>query len=204
MAPVDNSSRTEMDGTMITRRKILGFLAAIPMIGAGVTRASAAEEKGIVETLEHTPYTHYKTRFEFPTEKEAIDFVRSLIPELTYVELQDNNYDEPYIRAGNRGAIRAAYPMPIHRTEWKIVSRKTEPYGFGVQRETTQDIQISDTTLWDIARAWACLENIRVNGKPVDRARNIVVQGRSGRSLSEYMTQPFLKGDPVIKTVKYD
>ena len=163
---------------MKTRREIFGMLAAVPLLGAVLV----PRKKVKVETLEHDPKTGYITRWEFNTVEEAEDFVRDLIPELTYIKILCRSFPAPHksITSGYRDAVRAQFEADeIKETQWKIVSKKTGGM--------VLDAHIS---FGNIGMVWAWLENIRVNGQVVTR---------NGTShISEYLTQPFKKGNPVI------
>lgn len=143
-----------------------------------------------VETLEHVPTIHYRTRWTFNTVEEAEEFVRSLIPELMLLEVEQS-HNPLYIsgvKSGYRGAVKAQFLDNIKRMQIKIVHEKTGECVLA-DTETSQN----RFPFWDISTAWAFLSNIRVNGRPV--ARDV----KNGRPIfNQYLSQPIRKGNPSI------
>lgn len=149
----------------------------------------------IVETLEHEGWgydtnsknnqeTKYIGQWEFDTEEDAITFVRSLIPRLRKITVRATPGIDS-IRSGYRGAVRAQFNGGIIEMEVEIVSRK---------EDGTYTLVLGEhVPWWSVENAWGYLSNIRVNGKPVPRP---------GKGISEYLTEPFLKGEPYV--VSYD
>jgi hypothetical protein len=128
--------------------------------------------------------SYYKIRKTFPTKGMGIEFVKKLYPELIYAQIRSGDKQSDSIKSGYRGAIRVMFRDEIIQTDYEIV-----------HDDTKEHVLISDMPLWDIGRAWACLENIRVNGKPVSRP----AVGSS--HLPEYLLQPFRKGNPEIEYI---
>ena len=155
---------------------MFGMLAAVPLLGTVLV----PRKKAKVETLEHNPKTGYVTRWEFNTVEEAEDFVRDLIPELTYIRTgkDDAGLTTTEIRSGYRDAVRVIQRGDIIETQWKIVSKKTG--------NTVLEGHIN---FGNIGMTWAWLENIRVNGQVVTR--------NTKHGISEYLIQPFRKAEYV-------
>jgi len=136
-------------------------------------RVGVAQKKRVsVTTLEHDEKSsYYKERWTFDTEEEALEFVRSLIPNLFRVDLHKGTVDE--VRTGYLEAARYMVNDPV-KYYWNIVDRRT-----GLPH------WVSDFPLWDFNRAWAVLENIRVDGKPVSRSEGEY-------AICEYISQPII------------
>jgi hypothetical protein len=193
---------------MITRRQLMSifpFSMIASLFGkvpskrrwlrSGIGERGFFSPKVEVETLEHEGWGYsdasdvaglkYVKRWEFESKSEAEQFVRSLVPRLTrVVEKEYERLDQ--IRSGYRGAVRAQFRSEIIRTEYEIVSKQTD--GSCIPILTDRPV------FWSADNAWGYLSNIRVNGQPVSRS------GRSGK-ISEYLTCPFIRGNPVIEKI---
>lgn len=147
-----------------------------------------------VQTLEHdgwgaqflegTPSTQYMTRWTFSTHEKAEEFVRSLTPRITSIWLQKSE-ELAQIRSGYREAIRAQFRGSMVRYTAEIASRQSD--------NTFKSVELHRPQFTDVEEAWSWLSNIRIDGEPVSR------KGRTG--LSEYLTRPFIKGEPKIHYV---
>lgn len=159
----------------------------------GKVFAIKTNQPAVLESLEHIPETKYVKRWEFSDEETAIQFVRSLLPELTRIEIRkDPEYRKTRaIRSGYRGAVRVRLDGEIVSTNWAIYSRMD-----GWNLILTEDgfWKQGWPLLWDIGVAWAWLAGLRVNGKVV--TRDVNWEGK--KCFNEYLAQPFRKGDPEI------
>jgi hypothetical protein len=134
-----------------------------------------------VTVLKHNPdtrYTHYKI---FATKQEAIEFVQNLMPRIDYVmicrRLPDSLAHSSKVRSGYRGAVRSGYTDgEIITTYYSIVDKRDGSVIFGAY---------DGMPIWSADRAWAIIENMRVNGKPVD-VRS------AGSALPSYITMPII------------
>jgi len=178
----------------MNRRKFVAMLGALPFVQyfkparKNITLTGDAPESrtdnaqtdvdpgGRVEVLEYlnnnTEIAYY-TKWVFKSELEAITFVQSLVPVLTKI-------------VGIKGE---STPESI---ECMIVS-KDKPDEILIAGWDIQGVgQIREVLpFWNISNAWTYLLGIRVNGKIVQRPL-------SGSSLSQYLVEPFRKGNPEL------
>lgn len=159
---------------MLNRRRLLQALAAVavPLRWLGIQK-----KKAQVQVLEFVgAETRYKTQWEFDTEEEALEFVRSLTPTLLRLWTSPKNQE-------------------ITEMDVAIVSKKDPEkilvYGWDCDGEL-------GTLFWGVSVAWTYLMTMMVNGKHVSRP------GGKGSNLSEYLVHPFWKGKPeIINGSKY-
>ena len=163
------------------------FTKAVTVLGLGPSISFAKTlgkpQTSKVEILKHSPNTHYETLREYATEEGAIELVRHLLPRLYSATVCKRNTDEEYVgtlRSGYRQAVRGVFKHgDVTHTVFEIIDTRT------------REVVISPTYddgwyIFDAGRAWAIIENIRVNGKPV--------QLETENKLPRLLTQPFNVG----------
>jgi len=116
-----------------------------------------------VEVLRHSPNTRYETLRTYSSHEEAVELVKNLTPRLISATIAIDLEGQKKITtvdSGYRKAIRAIYKANrIVNTVFDIIDSRTEevviPYNF------------DEVGMFDAGRAWAVIENIRVDGLPV-------------------------------------
>jgi hypothetical protein len=154
---------------MTTRTMFLKGIAA-SVVGLLLPK----KKKVQVSVLEHLPETDYVNRWEFDTTKEAEEFVRGLIPHVQALSVEGRQTE---IRTGYRDALR-------YRGQEYVCWLQHKGTGFVVARKH------SGLHFYNVADAWAYLENIRIDGKIVTRPTVNRHTGKAG--LNEYLTQPIV------------
>jgi hypothetical protein len=172
------------------RRSLLQSLLAAPL--ALLFKPQQKKQTVEVQTLEHDGWgfvefperiisTQYMTRWTFSTHEKAEEFVRSLYPRLAEIWLLKNGHLDQ-IRSGYRRAVRAQFNGSIQRMQVEIVHKQSD----GTYSST---VLLHRPMFDSVQDAWGWLSNIRVDGQPVSRKN-------SPNGISEYLAQPFIKGNP--------
>lgn len=166
----------------MNRRDLIQKLAVFPLAVMPLVQCVKLVD---VTTLEHDPITQYYVRWQFADVDSAEEFVRSLIPKVSLLILRKNLPEQTKrissIRSGYRHAVRVQ------------LSGDLVCYQAGIWSKLTEDWAVKHRVFDTIGSAWGYLEGIRVNGQPVSRG--------GSNKLSEYLTQPFLRGNPEIEYI---
>jgi len=175
---------------MNRRDMIVAGLSLLPSISGRTQTTESSSNVSVVSALMHYPNTRYVPLRMFPKsdggEEGAIAFVKALRPKLYQAEVQVNFEDRglgDVIASGYRGAIRSAFKYEVANTIYNIVDERDGKVIIGPEWD--------GYCLFNCERAWAVIENIRVNDKPV--------QMHEPNKIPLILTQPFIaKGCRVI------
>jgi hypothetical protein len=175
---------------MNRRNVIAGLVGAIPLgLKEWPRKHKAIGQKcHLVEVLKHSPNTRYEVLRSFQSEEEAVSFVKALRPRIASITLAvgDLQAPEQYLTSGWRNAIRGFYRHnQIVSCFYEIIDTRTE--------EIVIPLDDTEFLLFDCGRAWAVIENIRVNGKPI--------QMHETEKIPLVMIQPLLVGKDNIHYV---
>lgn len=171
---------------MDRRNFALGLGIAASLSVAGYSKSLTISKTSKVEVLKHFPVTRYETLCEFSTKEEAEEFVRHLYPRLASVKVARDPVKLGLIKTGYRDAVRVIYADgTIISTLFEIIDRRTG--------NIVIDAGFDNAPIFDCGRAWAIIENIRIDDLPVQMGKTF------GSSISPYLLQPFDRGkDNVI------
>jgi hypothetical protein len=174
-------------------RRDFGKTLGVIGVGAGFPGAILCQpthRQSNVEVLLHSPNTRYEILRTYDTKEEAEALVKALMPRLFSITLAVSPFDvytrqsEP-LQSGYRRAVRAIYkPGHIVNTVFEIIDKRNE--------EVIIDAGFDGVPIFDVGRAWAIIENIRVGGKPVQM---------QDKGLPVYLIQPFARGENNITYV---
>ena len=140
-----------------------------------------------VEVLKHMPNTRYETLRTYSTRKEAEDLVKALQPRLVSATCVVDPEESRIValRSGYRDAVRSIYKAnEIIQTVYEIIDTRSKEIVIPWHYD-------EGTFIFDCGRAWSIIENIRVDGEPVQMPGH----------LSPYLMQPFDRGTPNIRYI---